>query len=29
VWTVRVGSDPKRIESRPIPREVIERFTDS
>jgi 4-hydroxybenzoyl-CoA thioesterase len=29
VWTVRTGSDPKRIESRPIPREVIERFTDS
>jgi 4-hydroxybenzoyl-CoA thioesterase len=29
VWTVRVGSDPKRIESRPIPSEVIERFTDS
>ena len=29
VWTVRVGSDPKRIESRPIPREVVERFTDS
>ena len=29
VWTVRVGSDPKRIESRPIPREIIERFTDS
>jgi 4-hydroxybenzoyl-CoA thioesterase len=29
VWTVRVGGDPKRIESRPIPREVIERFTDS
>jgi 4-hydroxybenzoyl-CoA thioesterase len=29
VWTVRVGSDPKRIESRPIPREVIERFADS
>jgi 4-hydroxybenzoyl-CoA thioesterase len=29
VWTVRVGSDPKRIESRPIPREVIERFMDS
>jgi 4-hydroxybenzoyl-CoA thioesterase len=29
VWTVRVGSDPKRIESRPIPREVIERFTGS
>jgi 4-hydroxybenzoyl-CoA thioesterase len=29
VWTVRVGSDPKRIENRPIPREVIERFTDS
>jgi 4-hydroxybenzoyl-CoA thioesterase len=29
VWTVRTGSDPKRIESRPIPREVIEKFTDS
>jgi 4-hydroxybenzoyl-CoA thioesterase len=29
VWTVRTGSDPKWIESRPIPREVIERFTDS
>jgi 4-hydroxybenzoyl-CoA thioesterase len=29
VWTVRVGSDPKRIESRPIPHEVIERFMDS
>jgi 4-hydroxybenzoyl-CoA thioesterase len=29
VWTVRVGNDPKRIESRPIPREVIERFTES
>ena len=29
VWTVRTGNDPKRIESRPIPREVIERFTDS
>jgi 4-hydroxybenzoyl-CoA thioesterase len=29
VWTVRTGSDSKRIESRPIPREVIERFTDS
>ena len=29
VWTVRTGNDPKRIESRPIPREVIERFTNS
>ena len=29
VWTVRTGNDPKRIVSRPIPREVIERFTDS
>ena len=29
VWTVRTGSDLKRIESRPIPREVIERFADS
>lgn len=29
VWAVRIGSDPKRIESRPIPREIIERFTDS
>jgi 4-hydroxybenzoyl-CoA thioesterase len=29
VWTVRAGSDPKLIESRPIPREVVERFTDS
>lgn len=29
VWTVRVGNDPKRIESRPIPPEVIERFTDA
>ncbi len=29
VWTGRTGNDPKRIESRPIPREVIERFTDS
>ncbi|MFI5057962.1 MAG: acyl-CoA thioesterase [Candidatus Acidiferrales bacterium] len=29
VWTVRIGSDPKLIESRPIPREVIERFKDS
>jgi 4-hydroxybenzoyl-CoA thioesterase len=29
VWTVRTGSDPKRIQSRPIPREVIERFADS
>jgi 4-hydroxybenzoyl-CoA thioesterase len=28
VWTVREGSDPKRIESRPIPREVIARFAD-
>jgi 4-hydroxybenzoyl-CoA thioesterase len=29
VWTVRTGSDPKGIESRPIPREVIARFADS
>jgi 4-hydroxybenzoyl-CoA thioesterase len=29
VWTARTGSDPKRMESRPIPREVIERFTSS
>jgi 4-hydroxybenzoyl-CoA thioesterase len=29
VWTVRTGSDPKWIESRPIPREVIAKFTDS
>jgi 4-hydroxybenzoyl-CoA thioesterase len=29
VWTVRTGSDPKWIESCPIPREVIERFADS
>jgi len=29
VWTVRADSDPKRMESRPIPREVIERFTSS
>jgi 4-hydroxybenzoyl-CoA thioesterase len=27
VWAVRAESDPKRIESKPIPREVIERFT--
>ncbi len=29
VWTVRADNDPKRIESRPIPLEVIEKFTDS
>jgi 4-hydroxybenzoyl-CoA thioesterase len=29
VWTARADNDPKRIESRPIPREVIERFTSS
>ena len=29
VWTARAGSDPNRMESRPIPREVIERFTSS
>jgi 4-hydroxybenzoyl-CoA thioesterase len=29
VWTVRADNDPKRIEGRPIPREVIERFTSS
>jgi 4-hydroxybenzoyl-CoA thioesterase len=29
VWTARAGNDPKRIESRPIPHEVIERFTSS
>ncbi len=29
VWTVRADGDPKRIESRPIPHEVIERFTSS
>jgi 4-hydroxybenzoyl-CoA thioesterase len=29
VWTVRVGSDPKQIESKPVPREVIERLTDT
>ena len=29
VWTARAGGDPKRIESRPIPQEVIERFTNS
>ena len=29
VWTVRTGSDLKRIKSKPIPREVIQRFEDS
>ena len=29
VWTVRAESDLKRIESKPIPREVIERFKNS
>lgn len=29
VWTARAGGDPKRMESRPIPQEVIERFTSS
>ena len=29
VWTVRTGRDPKQIESKPIPREVIERFADT
>jgi 4-hydroxybenzoyl-CoA thioesterase len=29
VWTVPAESDPKRMESRPIPHEVIERFTSS
>jgi 4-hydroxybenzoyl-CoA thioesterase len=29
VWTARAGGDAKRMESRPIPREVIERFTSS
>jgi 4-hydroxybenzoyl-CoA thioesterase len=29
VWTVRVDNDPKRMEGRPIPQEVIERFTSS
>lgn len=29
VWTVRTGSDPKQIKSKPIPREVIERFTNT
>ncbi len=29
VWTARADNDPKRMESRPIPREVIERFTSS
>jgi 4-hydroxybenzoyl-CoA thioesterase len=29
VWTARADSDPKHIESRPIPQEIIERFTSS